>query len=55
LPLYLDKIDILARGLIEGIKYDDRDRHWRSKRAGNWGFIHGIENRIADKIFPTVE
>lgn len=55
LQLYLDKIDMLARGLIEGIKYDDRDRHWRSKRAGNWGFIHGIENRIADKIFPTVE
>jgi hypothetical protein len=55
LPPYLDKVDILARSLIDGIKYDDRDRHWRSKRAGNWGFIHGIENRIADKIFPTVE
>lgn len=55
LPTYLDKIDMLARGIIESLKSNDVERHWRSKRAGNWGYIYGIGNTVADKIFPTVE
>ena len=55
LPTYLDKVDMLARGIIESLKSNDVERHWRSKRAGNWGYIYGIGNTVADKIFPTVE
>lgn len=55
LPTYLDKTDILARGIIESSRNDDLIRHWRSKRSGNWGYIYGIGNSIADRIFPTVE
>ena len=55
LPTYLDKIDMLARSVLESSKFADQIRHWRTKRSGNWGYIYGIENSIADKIFPTVE
>jgi hypothetical protein len=55
LSVYLDNIEMLAKREIEPHKYSDISRHWRTKRAGNWGYIFGIENNIADRIFPTVE
>lgn len=55
LPTYLDNTDILARGVIENSKSYDLLQHWRSKRSGKWGYIHGIGNNVADRIFPTVE
>jgi len=55
LPTYLDNTDILARSVIENSKNYDLLQHWRSKRSGKWGYIHGIGNNVADRIFPTVE
>lgn len=55
LPTYFDNIDMLARGVLKNSEVDDQIRHWRTKRSGHWGYIYGVGNSIADKIFPKVE
>lgn len=55
LPTYLDSICLDAEKVLNNIKENDLTRHWRTKRAGNWGYLYDLQTKIADKIFPRVE
>jgi predicted GTPase len=55
LPLVLDNVSLQARDVLGENERADVGRHWRSRRAGYWGYLHDLQVRIADRIFPVVE
>ena len=55
LPLVLDNVSLQAREVLGETERTDIGRHWRTRRAGYWGYLHDLQVRIADRIFPVVE
>ncbi len=32
----------------------DAGKHWKTRRSGYWGYMYGLKNRVANRIFPKV-
>lgn len=52
--LAADNVVLHAQGVLGAYETDDAGRHWRTRRGGNWGYMHQFQLRVANKIFPTV-
>lgn len=55
IDLHLENIGLLAREALVELEAHDLIKHWKTRRHGYWGTLHGVQNRVADKIFPRVE
>jgi hypothetical protein len=47
-------IALQADEVLASYETDDAVRHWRTRRGGRWGYMHELQNRIANRIFPKV-
>ena len=40
---------------LSAFESDDMARHWKTRRYGGWGYLHGMESSVAGLIFPRVQ
>ncbi len=55
LPIHLDSICLLANSVLHDLEKTDLALHWKSRRYGRWGYLHNLQTKIADMIFPRIE
>ncbi len=51
----LGRMGLLAEQVLSDYEKSDIGRHWRSRRAGYWGYLNDLGGRVADKVFPVME
>lgn len=51
----LDFIGVLADQPLTSLEMDDVCKHWRTRRSGYWGYMHGLQGNVANQIFPKVQ
>jgi len=47
-------IGLQADEVLTSYEIDDTGLHWRPRRGGRWGYMHELQTRVANRIFPTV-
>lgn len=50
----IETIALAADKLLGEFETDDAGRHWRTRRSGRWGYMHGLQTKVANGIFPRV-
>ncbi|WP_213957579.1 dynamin family protein [Variovorax sp. dw_954] len=50
----IDAIVMSADKVLGDFESDDAGRHWRTRRSGTWGYMHGLQTKVANSIFPRV-
>lgn len=50
----IENIALSADKLLGEFETDDAARHWRTRRSGNWGYMRGLQAKVANGIFPKV-
>lgn len=50
----IENIALSADKLLGEFETDDAGRHWRTRRSGNWGYMRGLQSKVANGIFPKV-
>lgn len=53
--LFIENIGLLAEQQLAAFESDDVGRHWRTRRSGYWGYMRGLQQRVANRIFPKVQ
>jgi len=53
--LFIENIGLMAEQQLGSFELDDVGRHWRTRRSGYWGYMSGLQKRIANRIFPKVQ
>lgn len=51
----IETIGLLADKELANYQMQDVSKHWRTRRSGYWGYMSGLQSRIANKIFPKVQ
>ena len=51
----VENIALLAERELAAFETNDVARHWRTRRSGYWGYMHDLQARIANRIFPKVQ
>lgn len=51
----IDNVGYLAKEQLHELEVNDVGRHWRTRRSGYWGYMSGLQMRIANRIFPKVQ
>ena len=51
----VENIALLAERELAAFEMNDVARHWRTRRSGYWGYMHDLQGRIANRIFPKVQ
>lgn len=51
----LARMSLLAGQVLAEFEKSDIGRHWRSRRAGYWGYLTDLGGKVADKVFPVME
>jgi tRNA U34 5-carboxymethylaminomethyl modifying GTPase MnmE/TrmE len=51
----VENIALLAERELTAFETNDVARHWRTRRSGYWGYMHDLQARIANRIFPKVQ
>lgn len=51
----LARMSLLAGQVLSEYEKSDIGRHWRSRRAGYWGYLNDLGGKVADKVFPVME
>jgi hypothetical protein len=52
--LVANNVVLHAQAVLGDYETDDAGKHWRTRRGGNWGYMHQFQVRVANKIFPAV-
>jgi signal recognition particle receptor subunit beta len=50
----IETIALAADKLLGEFETDDAGRHWRTRRSGRWGYMFGLQTKVANGIFPRV-
>ncbi len=50
----VENIILSADSVLRSYEVDDAGRHWRTRRSSNWGYMHELQSRVANVIFPKV-
>lgn len=50
----IETIALAADKLLGEFEIDDAGRHWRTRRSGRWGYMLGLQTKVANGIFPRV-
>lgn len=51
------KIDLIAAAagdILRDFEVGDAGKHWRTRRSGYWGYMHNLQSRVANRVFPQV-
>jgi predicted GTPase len=51
----VENIALLAERELATFETNDVARHWRTRRSGYWGYMHDLQGRVANRIFPKVQ
>jgi predicted GTPase len=51
----IENIALKAEKELNKFRAADIGRHWRTRRNESWGFMHELQSRVANRIFPTVQ
>jgi signal recognition particle receptor subunit beta len=51
----IENVALLAREQLNDLEVNDVGRHWRTRRSGYWGYMSGLQMRVANRIFPKVQ
>lgn len=50
----IEAISMSADKILGEFETDDAARHWKTRRSGNWGYMRGLQTKVANTIFPRV-
>lgn len=50
----IEAISLSADKILGEFETDDAARHWRTRRSGYWGYMRGLQAKVANTIFPRV-
>lgn len=53
--LHIQNVALLAEKELDAYQLYDIGRHWRTRRSGYWGYMSGLQKRVANRIFPKVQ
>lgn len=53
--ILIENIALLAERELAAFETNDVARHWRTRRSGYWGYMHDLQGRTANRIFPKVQ
>lgn len=51
----IETIGLLAERELANFETNDVGKHWRTRRSGGWGYMHDLQSRVANRIFPRVQ
>lgn len=51
----IETIGLLAERELANFENYDIGKHWRTRRSGGWGYMHDLQSRVANRIFPKVQ
>lgn len=51
----IETIGLLAERELVAFEIGDISKHWKTRRSGYWGYMHGLQARVANRIFPKVQ
>ncbi len=51
----IETICLLADRELGEFETRDVGKHWKTRRSGYWGYMHDLQGRVANKIFPRVQ
>lgn len=51
----IETIGLLAERELDSFQLNDVGKHWRARRYGGWGYMHDLQSRVANRIFPKVQ
>lgn len=53
--LLIETIGLLAERELVEFETQDIGKHWKTRRTGYWGYMHDLQGRVANRIFPRVQ
>lgn len=51
----IEAIGLLADRELGAFESSDVGKHWKTRRSGYWGYMHDLQGKVANKIFPRVQ
>ncbi|WP_159690416.1 dynamin family protein [Cognatazoarcus halotolerans] len=51
----IEAIGLLADRELGAFESTDVGKHWKTRRSGYWGYMHDLQGKVANKIFPRVQ
>ncbi|MBZ4194787.1 MAG: hypothetical protein LAE24_10850, partial [Candidatus Contendobacter sp.] len=51
----IETIGLLAERELAEFETQDVGKHWKTRRTGYWGYMHDLQRRVANRIFPRVQ
>lgn len=51
----VSKMQLLSKLVLDDYEKTDVAKHWRTRRAGYWGYLTDLGGRVADRVFPVME
>ena len=49
------RMQLLAKEVLSDYEKTDVAKHWKTRRAGYWGYLRDLGGRVADRVFPVME
>ena len=53
--IFIETIGLIADRELSDFETNDVGKHWKTRRSGYWGYMHNLQGRVANKIFPRVQ
>lgn len=51
----IENIALKAEKELRKFRENDLARHWKTRRNEKWGFLFDLQNKVANRIFPSVQ
>ena len=51
----IETVGLIADRELGDFETNDVGKHWKTRRSGYWGYMHNLQGRVANKIFPRVQ
>lgn len=51
----VSRMQLLCKLVLDDYEKTDVAKHWKTRRAGYWGYLSDLGGRVADKTFPVME
>jgi GTPase SAR1 family protein len=51
----IEAIGLIADRELGDFETNDVGKHWKTRRSGYWGYMHNLQGRVANRIFPRVQ
>lgn len=51
----IEMIGLIADKELGAFESSDVGKHWKTRRSGYWGYMHDLQGKVANRIFPRVQ